>query len=117
MGPGALMAAGGAGAVLRWSITPFIGSAPALALVQPLHALSFAATHLGAMHYLARRIPAGAAGAAQSLYNALVGGAGAGLAALAAGALYARYGGEAYLAMAAMAAVGGLLALLIARAE
>ena len=62
MGPGALMAAGGAGAVVRWTLTPFIASAPVLAVVQPLHALSFAATHLGAMHYLARRVPAGAAG-------------------------------------------------------
>ncbi len=117
MGPGALMAAGGAGAVVRWTLTPFIASAPVLAVVQPLHALSFAATHLGAMHYLARRVPAGAAGTAQSLYNALVGGAGAGLASLAAGALYGRYGGGAYLAMAAMAAAGALLALLIRRAE
>jgi MFS transporter, PPP family, 3-phenylpropionic acid transporter len=116
-GPAMLMAAGGAGALLRWTITPFVGSALALALVQPLHALSFAATHLGAMHYLARRLPAGAAGTAQSLYNAMVGGAGAGLASLAAGALYGRYGGGAYLAMAAMAAVGGLLALALARAK
>ncbi len=85
--------------------------------MQPLHALSFAATHLGAMHYLARRVPAGAAATAQSLYNALVGGAGAGLASLAAGALYGRYGGGAYLAMAALAALGGMLALVIARAE
>ena len=116
-GPGALMAAGGFGALARWTVTSFVTSAPALALVQPLHALSFAATHLGAMHYLARRVPRGAAGTAQSLYNAIVGGAGFGLASLAAGALYGRYGGEAYLAMAAMAGLGGLLALVIARAD
>ncbi|HUK61280.1 MAG TPA: MFS transporter [Stellaceae bacterium] len=116
-GPGALIAWGGAGAAVRWSLTPFISAAPLLALVQPLHALSFAATQLGAMHYLARRVPAGAAGTAQSLYSALVGGAGAGLAALAAGALYGKIGGLAYLAMAATAALGALLALVIARAD
>lgn len=116
-GPGALMAAGGAGALVRWTVTPFLSAAPALALVQPLHALSFAATHLGAMHYLARTVPRGAAGTAQSLYNALVGGAGMGLASLAAGALYGRFGGAAYLGMAAMAGVGALLALVIARAD
>jgi MFS transporter, PPP family, 3-phenylpropionic acid transporter len=113
--PGMLMALGGAGALCRWTATAFVVSVPALALSQPLHALSFAATHLGAMHTIARTVPKEAAGTAQSLYNALVGGLGFGLASLAAGALYGAYGGKAYLAMAAMAGAGAVLALVLER--
>jgi PPP family 3-phenylpropionic acid transporter len=113
--PGMLMAVGGAGAFGRWTAPAFVTSVPALALLQPLHALSFAATHLGAMHWIARTAPPEAAATAQSLYNALVGGLGFGLASLAAGALYGAYGGKAYLAMAAMAGVGALLAVFLER--
>ena len=111
LGPLALLALGGAGGLLRWSATAFVTSVPPLVALQPLHALSFAAAHLGAMHYLAREIAPSQAGTAQSLYTATVSGIGFGLAALMAGALYGRVGGAAYLAMAAMAGVGGVMAL------
>jgi MFS transporter, PPP family, 3-phenylpropionic acid transporter len=115
IGPAALIALGGAGGLVRWSATAWLTSLPAFALIQPLHALTFAATHLGAMLYLARAVPPSQAGTAQALYAAISGGVGMGLASLAAGTLYGQWSGGAYLAMAAMAASGGLLALYLQR--
>ena len=114
-GPGALLALGGAGGLVRWTATAWVSSLPALLLIQPLHALTFAAAHLGAMHYLGGAVPQGQAATAQSVYTAVAGGLGLGLASLLAGALYGAYGGNAYLAMAAMAAAGGMLATRIRR--
>ena len=51
----------------------------AAAALQPLHALTFGASHLGAMYMLAQRVPPGAAASAQSLYAALSAGFGSGL--------------------------------------
>jgi MFS transporter, PPP family, 3-phenylpropionic acid transporter len=106
LGPLGLMALGGAAGILRWSlmgVSPGLGAAAALQL---LHALTFGASHLGAMHFMARRVPAGAAASAQSLYSALSAGFGSGLVMLAAGALYAAYGGQAYPFMALLSAAG-----------
>ena len=75
-------------------------------MLQLLHALTFGAAHLGAMHFMARRVPPGAAASAQSLYSALSAGFGSGLVMLAAGALYSTYGGRAYPFMALLSAAG-----------
>lgn len=114
LGPLRLLALGGGAGVLRWSLTAATDAPMLLALVQLLHALTFGAAHLGAMHHIARVIPAAQAATAQGLYSAVVNGVGAGLATLAAGALYAASGGGAFLGMAAMAALGGAGALLLA---
>ena len=45
---------GGAGAVLRWTAMAFDSPVALLPVLQCLHGLSFGATHLGAMHALAR---------------------------------------------------------------
>jgi PPP family 3-phenylpropionic acid transporter len=79
---------------------------PAAAVLQLLHALTFGASHLGAMYMLARSVPPAAAASAQSLYAALSAGLGSGLVMLVAGTLYAAYGGRAYLFMALLSAVG-----------
>ena len=86
-----------------------MGFDPPLALLVPLqilHALTFGAAHLGAIHVMARSVPEGQAGTAQALYASVVGGVGMGAAMLLAGPLYAAYGGRAYWAMAVIAAVG-----------
>jgi PPP family 3-phenylpropionic acid transporter len=105
-----LLAIGGLGGCVRWVLTASATSLPALVLVQPLHALSFAAAHLAAMHYIAGAVPDSHAGKAQTFYSAIVGGLGLGLASAAAGVLYGSWGGAAYLAMAAMAGAGAALA-------
>lgn len=50
--PGALIMLGGLGAVVRWTLTGFAPSLPVLYGLQTLHALSFAATHIGGLRFL-----------------------------------------------------------------
>ena len=114
VGPLGLLALGGGAAALRWAATCFAAAVPVLALLQLLHALSFGAAHLGAMHHLARRVPAAQAASGQMLYATLVGGFGQGLAMILAGVIYGAWGAGAYLAMAAMAALGAGLSALAA---
>ena len=52
---------------------------PGLAALQLLHAFTFGASHLGAMHFLSRKVPPSAAARAQSIYAALSSGLGSGL--------------------------------------
>jgi MFS transporter, PPP family, 3-phenylpropionic acid transporter len=107
LGPLGLLALGGVGGIVRWSLMGSVSGLPAAAVLQLLHALTFGASHLGAMYMLARSVPPEAAASAQSLYAALSAGLGSGLVMLAAGTLYAAYGGQAYLFMALLSA-GGL---------
>ena len=83
-----------------------MGFDPPLALLvvlQLLHALTFGATHIGAVHFISRAVPETQSGTAQALYAAVTGGIVMGGTMLAAGPLYAAYGGRAYWAMAAVA--------------
>ena len=105
-GPPALLMVAGLGGVVRWSVLGATTALPALAAVQVLHALTFGAAHLGAMHFIARAAPPGLSATAQSVYAAVSGGIAMGLAMLAAGALYADYAGGAFLAMAGLSAAG-----------
>jgi MFS transporter, PPP family, 3-phenylpropionic acid transporter len=105
-GPLGLMALGGAAGILRWSLMGVVPGLGAAAGLQLLHALTFGASHLGAMHFMARSVPPGVAASAQSLYAALSAGLGSGLVMLVAGALYAAYGGHAYPFMALLSAAG-----------
>jgi PPP family 3-phenylpropionic acid transporter len=110
VGATAMIALGGAGGLVRWAIMAFDPPTASLPLLQSLHALSFAATHLGSMQFLARAAPAGRGAAAQGDFAALQGivfAAAMGLA----GVLVAAYGSLAYAAMAATSGVGALLAL------
>jgi MFS transporter, PPP family, 3-phenylpropionic acid transporter len=105
-GPVGLMVLGGAAGVLRWSLAGVLPWLPFIGALQLLHALTFGASHLGAMHFLSRTVPLSAAASAQSLYAAVSSGFGSGLVMMGAGALYAAYGGRAYLFMAVLAAAG-----------
>lgn len=109
--PTTLIAIGGALAAVRWAATAFDPGLAALATLQLLHAASFAATHLGAMAFIARRVPAQLATTAQGIYAALAGGLFLGLVTLGAGALYGHLAGRTYLLAAAIAATGSALAL------
>jgi len=105
-GPIGLMALGGVAGIIRWSLAGLAVSLPAIAALQLLHALTFGASYLGAMHFLLRAVPASAAGSAQTIYAAVSSGLGGGLVMMAAGGLYASYGGRAYLFMAVLSAAG-----------
>ncbi len=101
--------------LLRWSATPFTDWVPALALLQLLHAVTFGAAHLGAMHFIARAAPAGASATVQGIYSGAAVGGLTGLAALVGGTLYAAIGPLAYLAMTGLSAVALGAAILLAR--
>jgi MFS transporter, PPP family, 3-phenylpropionic acid transporter len=106
LGPLGLMALGAAAGIVRWGLAGLLpGLLPAAAL-QLLHALTFGATHLGAMNFLSRTVPPGASASAQALYSGISAGIGSGIVMLGAGALYASYGGRAYLFMALLSALG-----------
>ncbi len=106
VGPLGLMMLGGAAGILRWSLTGLASWLPAIAALQLLHAFTFGASHLGAMHFLSRTVPLSAAASAQSLYAALSSGLGSGLVMVIAGTLYSAYGGGAYLFMALLSTAG-----------
>ncbi|MBV9521213.1 MAG: MFS transporter [Alphaproteobacteria bacterium] len=105
-GPVGLMALGGAAGIIRWGLAGVISWLPFVAALQLLHAFTFGASHLGAMHYLSRIVPISAAASAQTTYAAVSSGLGNGLIMLIAGAIYGGYGGRAYLFMAVLSAAG-----------
>ncbi|MBI4182759.1 MAG: MFS transporter [Proteobacteria bacterium] len=115
LGPVGLIVVGGAGATLRWTLAATGTGLPLLAVVQALHALSFGATHLGAMHFLARAVPPRLAATAQGVYGALAAGGAGALALMLAGALYAAVGAGAFHAMAALALAGTIGACALVR--
>lgn len=104
--PVALILIGGAAGVLRWTL--MAGDPPfgALVVLQVLHALTYAATHLGAMHYIATAVAEEKQGTAQALLSAFTAGIAMGAAILLAGAAYQQWSGAGYIAMAVLAAAG-----------
>jgi MFS transporter, PPP family, 3-phenylpropionic acid transporter len=112
--PTTLLMLGGAGAVIRWGAMAFDPPPALLPPLQCLHALSFGATHLGAVAVVARRAPAELAATAQGYFAVALGlvmAAAMGVS----GVLYARWGSFAYGAMALVAAAGGLFAVVAHR--
>lgn len=110
VGPTMLLRLGAAGAVVRWCAMTLDPPAVALPALQCLHALSFAATHLGAMTFLNRAAPPGLAATAQGYY-AIVSGVVVAAATASSGVLYGAYGHLGYAVMVAIAGAGGLLAI------
>jgi PPP family 3-phenylpropionic acid transporter len=109
IGPTALLMIGAGGAVVRWSAMALDPPLALLPLLQCLHALSFGATHLGALGFIARAAPAAFGASAQGYLAVAQGLVMAGAMGLS-GVLYARFGDLAYWAMAIAAGAGGLSA-------
>ena len=106
--PIALLGFGAAGATLRWIAMAFDPPHLLLPLLQCLHALSFRATHLGSVQFVAHAASGRQAASAQgdfAIVQALVG---AGVTA-GAGVLYGALGDHSYALMAVAAGIGGLL--------
>jgi len=80
-----------------------------------LHALSFGATHLGALGFVARHAPPGQAATAQG-YLAIVMGLVMAAGTAISGVLFAAFGSFAFMAMALAAVVGGACAVVAKRA-
>jgi PPP family 3-phenylpropionic acid transporter len=105
LGPGGLMLVGIAGGILRWVMMATFANYGLLIVAQMLHALSFAATHLGTMHFIRLLVPNAIRNRAQGIYSALAGGVFMSVTAYASGHLYALYGAEAYYVMAVMSVI------------
>jgi len=115
IGPIPLIALGAGAAVVRWLV---MGLDPPLLLLLPLqilHALTFGAAHIGAIHFIGRAVPDAQAGTAQALYASVTGGIATAGATLIAGPLYAAYAGRVYWAMALLAAAALLAACALLR--
>ena len=97
------------------SRTPKNGSPLEEGLLQTLHAMSFGATHLAAIHFLTHAVPEDRAATAQGLYAAVVAGLVMGSVTVACGPLYRLLGGEAYGVMALLALIGAGAAFLLSR--
>ena len=104
---GVTLVAAAAG-VVRWTVLGSTTALPALIAVQVLHAFTFGATHLAAMHQIARTVPAAHGATAQSFYSSFAGGLTMAVAMGGSGGLYARVGGAASLAMRGVALGAGL---------
>jgi MFS transporter, PPP family, 3-phenylpropionic acid transporter len=89
--------------VIRWVVMAASTSVMALALVQPLHGLTFAAMHLACMRLIAAIVPQRLAATAQTMY-ALGAGATTALLTLTSGWLYATAGAQGFLMMALLCA-------------
>jgi len=117
IGARGLMIAGVVGGVVRWSLFPLVGTAfPIWLVLQCLHAATFTATHLGAIHVMIRTVEEHRAATAQGVMVSINGLAMA-LATLLSGPLYRAYGGDAFVAMAGVAALGGAILLVAVRLQ
>lgn len=111
--PQAILATAGALSALRWILFAAAGDMgygfAGFAMVQCLHAFTFAATYLAQQNYLAAVVAEERAGAAQGI-GVLVHGLIMVAVMFASGPLYAAYGGHGFVAMIFVALIGVLVA-------
>jgi PPP family 3-phenylpropionic acid transporter len=104
IGPsGAALLAAVAG-VLRWSVEAETAWLPAIALIQPLHGITFALLHLGCMQRLAEIVPARQAATALTVYGTVGIGAATALLTLISGSIYGAIGPAGFWIMAGLCA-------------
>jgi MFS transporter, PPP family, 3-phenylpropionic acid transporter len=104
LGPAnAAMLAAAAG-VVRWSVLGATTQIVPLALVEPLHGLTFALFHLAGMRLIGTTVPGHLAATAQALYGTMAVGVSTALLTVVSGSLYASLGGEAFWVMAILCA-------------
>jgi MFS transporter, PPP family, 3-phenylpropionic acid transporter len=101
---GAIAVAALAG-VLRWAVMAHSSEVIALALVQPLHGITFALLHLACMRLIARTVPDGLEGTAQAIYATVGIGAATALMTLMSGILYSKLGAQGFWLMAVLCAL------------
>lgn len=117
LGPLRLIALAALAAIVRWTAMSLDPPLALLVPLQVLHAITFGAAHLGAVHYMASAIPQTQGGTAQALYASVTSGIAMGTAILSAGQLYAAFAGRAYLGMAVLGLVSLAAILLLMRVE
>jgi PPP family 3-phenylpropionic acid transporter len=104
IGPvGAALLSAGAG-VVRWAVMAETAWLPALALIEPLHGLTFALLHLTCMRLLAQCVPRHLEATALTIYGTVGIGVATVLLTLACGPIFERFGAHGFWAMAALCA-------------
>ncbi len=111
LGPGRAMTLSALAGIVRWGTAAQTAWFPVMALVEPLHGLTFALLHLACMDMIGRTVPPRLAATAQAFYATVAMGAASALVTLASGPLYGRFGASAFWAMAFMCALALPLAL------
>ena len=99
--------------LVRWPLMAFDAPLALIFATQAMHALSFAALHLGTLVHIQEKAPPALRNTAQGLNAAIISGIAMSLAMWAAGPLFEAFGAGAYLAMAAMSALAFAAALLL----
>lgn len=112
-GPVRLLMVGAVAAVVRWGGMSLDPPFSVMVLLSILHAATYGATHVGAIHFIARAVPLRGAGTAQALYSALGAGFVTGAATIGAGHAYPVLAGKTFLLMAALSALGVAAAIAI----
>jgi PPP family 3-phenylpropionic acid transporter len=110
IGPSGAVALAAVGGIIRWTVMAQTTALTALALVQPLHGITFALLHLACMRLIAIVAPIHLAATAQAFYALGIGLATA-LVMLVSGRLYEQFGAHAFLLMALLCAIALPLAL------
>ena len=88
--------------MLRWAVMAETTDVMALALVQPLHGITFALLHLAGMRLIAQTVPPGLEGTAQAIYGTVGIGIATALLIVVSGALYTRLGAQGFWVMAGL---------------
>jgi PPP family 3-phenylpropionic acid transporter len=104
IGPSGAAAIASAAAVVRWLVVAYSTSPGVLAIVQPLHGLTFALLHLACMRLIGTAVPQHLAATGQAIY-ALGPALATALLTLSSGVLYARLGASGFLLMALLPAL------------
>ncbi|HEV2563552.1 MAG TPA: MFS transporter [Microvirga sp.] len=111
-----LILLGSAAAVIRFTIMSLEPGAEVMVVLQTMHSLSFAATHIGTMAALAALAPMTARGRAQGIYGSLSALAIA-ASTIVSGMIYAEAGAGVFAAMAPLGAIGFVLMLVVVRLQ
>jgi PPP family 3-phenylpropionic acid transporter len=104
LSPAGAIALAAIAAIIRWAVMALTTDLVALALVQPLHGITFALLHLACMRLLARIMPPGLEGTAQAIYATVGIGAASALLTFLSGFLYSALGAQGFWVMAALCA-------------
>lgn len=105
LGPARAMALSALAGILRWGTAAQTAWFPAMAMVEPLHGLTFALLHLACMEMITRVVPRELAATAQAFYGTVAMGVTSAAVTLVSGPLYARLGAASFWFMAVLCAV------------
>ena len=101
--------------VVRWGGMVFLTDIYSTSLLQTLHAITFATTHLGTMYYIRETVPSRMRNTAQGLYSAVSGGICMAAVTWLSGHLYQSFGANAFLMMSVLSGLAFLIAFVTFR--